>query len=67
MVPQGDFFVQPALEFVKQILDHTAENAPQNFTLNKGDFTHKPRAVAMKLWEPKESIRRPTQDTSKIM
>ena len=34
---------------------------------DKGHFTYKPRAMTMKLWEPKESVRRPSQFTSKIM
>jgi hypothetical protein len=33
----------------------------------KGHFTHKPRVVTMKSWEPKRKCPKATQDTSKIM
>ena len=33
----------------------------------KGHFTHEPRAVTMRLWEPKSSVPRPSQGTTKSM
>ena len=33
----------------------------------KGHFTHEPRVVTIKLWEPKESVQRPSHETSKSM
>ena len=33
---------------------------------SKAHFTHQPRAVTMKLWEPKRSVQRPSQVTSTI-
>jgi hypothetical protein len=48
----------------------TKNNTIQKLALDilvHGHFTHEPKVVIIKLWEPKISVQRPSQNTSKIM
>ena len=56
-------------------LDANLPLLTNNYTIQKlaldilvqGHFTHEPRVVTIKLREPKISVQRPSQDTSKII